>query len=79
MTPTVGDRLAGYEIRALIARGGMSTVFRAHDDRLDRDIALKVLAEDLSDDPVFRARFEREWRIRLAGAVTSTRGTSSRG
>jgi Protein kinase domain len=66
MTPTVGQRLAGYEIRALIARGGMSTVYRAHDDRLDRDVALKVLSEDLSGDPVFRARFAREWRI-LAG------------
>lgn len=66
MTPKVGDRLAGYEIRALIARGGMSTVFRAHDDRLDRDVALKVLSEDLSGDSVFRARFAREWRI-LAG------------
>ena len=63
MTPKVGDQLGQYTLTALIARGGMSTVYRAHDERLDRDVALKLLSAELSEDAAFRARFEREWRI----------------
>ena len=54
---TVGHR---YEIRALLARGGMATVYEAIDLRLDRRVALKVMHPHLAADPGFVARFERE-------------------
>lgn len=53
----VGSR---YEIRALLARGGMATVYEAVDLRLDRLVALKVMHPHLAADPGFVARFERE-------------------
>jgi serine/threonine-protein kinase len=59
----VGDQIGQYLLTALIAPGGMSTVFRAHDERLDRDVALKLLSAELSEDPGFRDRFQRESRV----------------
>ncbi len=54
----VGSRLAGrYRVEALIARGGMASVFTAHDEVLDRAVAVKVLRQG---EPVDRRRFERE-------------------
>ena len=49
-----------YELIELIASGGMADVYRARDSLLDRDVAIKVLAEHLSNDPAFVARFQRE-------------------
>lgn len=46
----------------MIARGGMSTVHRGTDTRLDRPVAIKVMDPRLAGDPAFRARFEREAR-----------------
>jgi eukaryotic-like serine/threonine-protein kinase len=51
-----GDKLGPYEIRAAIGKGGMGEVYRAHDPRLQRDVAIKVSAER------FNERFEREAR-----------------
>jgi serine/threonine-protein kinase len=62
----LGSELAGYRIEAAIGRGGMSRVYRAEHLRLGRLVALKLLGPDLAADPVFRARFEREWRIAAA-------------
>lgn len=57
----VGSVVAGrYEVRALLARGGMATVYEAIDLRLDRVVALKVMHPHLAADPGFVARFERE-------------------
>jgi len=61
-----GSRLAGYRIEEEIGRGGMAVVYRAHDDHLDRRVALKVLPPDLARDEVFRARFIQESRIAAA-------------
>lgn len=59
----LGRVLAGrYRIDALVARGGMARVYRAHDDRLDRMVAVKVLAPPYSDDPAFTERFLGEAR-----------------
>ncbi len=57
-----GTRLGPYEIVAPIGAGGMGEVYRAHDTRLGREIAIKVLPEQLGSDPDARARFEREAR-----------------
>jgi len=61
-----GSQLAGYRVEEEIGRGGMAVVYRAHDDHLDRRVALKVLAPDLARDAVFRARFIQESRIAAA-------------
>jgi serine/threonine protein kinase len=55
-----GTRLGAYEIVAPIGAGGMGEVYKARDTRLERTVAIKVLAAALAADPEFRERFERE-------------------
>ncbi len=62
----VGSRIAGYRLEEPVGRGGMAVVFRAHDERLDRQVALKVLAPGLAEDEAFRRRFIRESRAAAA-------------
>jgi len=57
-----GERFGPYEIVAPLASGGKGLVFRAHDARLGRDVALKLLAPRLASHPQSRRRFEREAR-----------------
>ena len=60
----VGRLLEGrYRIHERLARGGMSTVYRAVDERLDRPVAVKVMTAALSNDPAFADRFAREARV----------------
>ena len=59
----IGSTIAGYRIEALVGRGGMGVVYRAHDTALDRKVALKLITPDRADDPQFRERFLRESRI----------------
>jgi serine/threonine protein kinase len=61
--PLVGDEFAGYRVRAVLGRGGMSVVYQAENLRLSSVIALKVLAPELASDDVFRARFLEESRM----------------
>ncbi len=49
-----------YHLDALIAQGGMSTVYRATDMRLERTVAVKIMNRSLAEDPGFVQRFERE-------------------
>ncbi|HEX5191026.1 MAG TPA: serine/threonine-protein kinase [Streptosporangiaceae bacterium] len=57
-----GDKVAGYLLEEQIGQGGMAVVYRAYDERLDRRVALKVLAPSLAADNAFRTRFIRESR-----------------
>jgi serine/threonine protein kinase len=54
--------LSGYEIEAVIGRGGMGVVYRATDLSLQRPVALKLIAPELADDERFRRRFLDESR-----------------
>ena len=60
MTLSSGTKLGPYEIQSPLGAGGMGEVYRARDPRLDREVAIKVLPSHLSENPEFRARFERE-------------------
>ena len=59
---TVGSVLGGYRLEEQIGRGGMAVVFRASDERLGRQVAVKILAPALGADRAFRRRFVRESR-----------------
>jgi len=56
----IGKNLAHYEIFAKIGQGGMGEVYRAHDNKLGREVALKLLPPDFAADPDRLHRFERE-------------------
>ncbi len=58
-----GMRIGGYRILAPIGAGGMGEVWRAEDEKLGREVALKVLPEEFATDPDRMARFEREAKV----------------
>src|SRR5215471_5728167 len=66
MVVSAGSRLGPYEIVASIGAGGMGEVYKAHDARLDRDVALKVLPSLAALDPERLRRFEQEARAAAA-------------
>ena len=68
MSLEVGQVFAGYTIVRVLGAGGMGSVYLATHPRLPREEALKVLPPDLTTDPEFRARFERE--AELAAGLT---------
>jgi serine/threonine protein kinase len=59
----IGTRFGSYTIRALLGVGGMGEVYRAHDETLGREVAIKVLSPAFTAEPERRARFEREARM----------------
>jgi len=67
MALTTGTRIGPYEIVALLGAGGMGEVYRARDDRLSRDVAVKVLPGSFATDPDRMRRFEQE--ARAAGQI----------
>ncbi len=67
MTLLAGSRLGPYEILSPLGAGGMGEVYRAKDKRLDRDVAIKVLAASVTSDPERLRRFDQE--ARAAGAL----------
>ena len=60
MTLATGSKLGPYEIQSPLGAGGMGEVYRARDTRLGRDVAIKILPAQVSNDPVRKQRFERE-------------------
>ena len=63
---SAGSRIAGYRLEERISQGGMAVVFRARDERLQRQVALKILSPSLATDEAFRHRFIRESRSAAA-------------
>jgi Tol biopolymer transport system component len=62
MALTAGTRLGPYAIEGMLGAGGMGEVYKARDTRLDRTVAVKVLAPEIASDAAFKSRFEREAR-----------------
>ena len=67
MSLAAGTKLGRYEIRSKIGEGGMGEVYRARDEKLNRDVAIKVLPSDLSENAERLHRFEQE--AQAAGAL----------
>src|SRR5215218_7286271 len=63
MPLAAGTRLGSYEILDAIGRGSMGEVYRAHDSKLNRAVAIKIVRTELSSDPGRVARFKREAQI----------------
>ncbi|MGY5036308.1 serine/threonine-protein kinase [Streptomyces sp. 900116325] len=62
----LGRQIADYRVESEIGRGGMAVVYRARDLRLDRTVALKLLAPELARNDTFRKRFTHESRVAAA-------------
>ena len=60
---SAGQRFGPYEILSFIGAGGMGDVYRAHDVKLGRDVAIKILPDVFAEDSHRRSRFEREGRL----------------
>ncbi len=61
-----GTRIGVYQIRLQLGTGGMGEVYRAHDTKLGRDVAIEILPDDFADDPERVARFQREAQVLAA-------------
>lgn len=59
----VGKQLGNYQIVELVGKGGMAGVFRAHQPSMNRDVAVKIMSQALSEDEAFVARFKNEARL----------------
>ena len=59
----IGKRFGGYELEAVIGRGGMASVYRAHQVSMNRTVALKVLPRQFLNDDTYLQRFNREVKI----------------
>lgn len=79
MSLEVGQEFAGYTIVRMLGAGGMGAVYLARHPRLPREDALKVLPADVTGDPEYRARFEREAEIAAGLSHPSIVGVYDRG
>jgi serine/threonine protein kinase len=76
LTLPAGTRLGPYEVVSPLGAGGMGEVYRGRDTRLERAVAIKVLAAHLTNSPGLRERFDREAKAisRRTAASSSSRG-----
>jgi len=65
----IGRTLSHFKVLEKIGEGGMGEVYRAQDHKLGRDVAIKVLREELASDPDRLRRFEQEARPRFQDLV----------
>src|SRR5215831_10333378 len=63
MAISIGTQLGFYEITALLGKGGMGEVYRARDTKLKRDVAIKILPDEFSQDASRVTRFQREAEV----------------
>ncbi len=61
--PLLSQTIGNYKITGRLGRGGMSTVYRARQENMGRDVAIKMVSAELAGDPQFLNRFEREARV----------------
>jgi len=66
MALAAGTRLGSYQVTGAIGAGGMGEVYQAHDTKLGRDVAIKVLPEAFAHDPERLSRFQREAKMLAA-------------
>ena len=66
----IGKTLGNFECAALLGKGGMGEVYRAKDQKLGRDVAIKVLPEEFAKDADRVARFQREAKLLASLNVT---------
>ena len=60
------QKIGRYLVTSILGEGGMATVFQAHDPHFEREVAIKILPHELTPDPMFRTRFDREAKM-IAG------------
>jgi serine/threonine protein kinase len=69
LTLETGSVIGSYEILSPLGAGGMGKVYRARDTKLGREVAIKVLPDEVSLDPERLARFDREARALAAPTI----------
>ena len=74
----IGQTLSHYKILAEISRGGMGIVYRALDTKVDREVAIKVLPQELVSDPETTPSFRTGSQGRCGTSITLTSPPSSR-
>ena len=74
MALEIGSRLGHYDVTARIGEGGMGEVYRARDTKLDREVALKMLPKEITDERRMRLTLPRIALVLVAGVLMTSAG-----